>query len=55
MRYVVLEVDLPDDHPNWPNERVYKILDLKTNNTSFSCFTKREIAERVAQKKNESN
>ena len=52
MRYKVMPVDLPDDHPNWPNERVYKILDLKNNELSFGCYVDIEIANSVCEQKN---
>lgn len=52
IRYVVIPVDLPDDHPHWPNERVHYIKDTKTGTQSFSCYKSKEQAEQVAGKKN---
>lgn len=53
MRYIVIAVDLDDDHPLWPNERVYKIKDTKTGEVGYGCYKEMSHAELRAKKKND--
>jgi len=67
-RFVVETVDLPDDHPCWPNARVYKLRDTKVQKIrkgthhqgktdkmlaiSLTCYTSPEEAQGYADRKN---
>lgn len=53
IRYIVIDIKPDPHHPNWPNEQLFKIKDLKTGNILYGCYTKREIAESIAVSKNE--
>jgi hypothetical protein len=52
MRYIVVPHTFDKIHPLWPNEQVFFIKDLTTGRTSFSCYTKIEVAEEICKKKN---
>jgi len=54
LRYVVTPIDLADDHPLWPNERVYALTDSKTGeHVSLARYMKKGVAQEIAKKKNE--
>lgn len=53
MRYIVITEDTPKDHPMFPNERLYKIKDLKTGEKSMGAYKKLSLAEEVCREKNE--
>ena len=53
IRYIVVFEDLSEDHPNWPNERVYYVKDTKTGLKSMSCYKVENKAQEVADQKNE--
>ena len=52
MRYLVQRIVLDKDHPCWPNEEVFKLLDRNTGHVSFGCYTTLEVAQGVADRKN---
>ena len=47
MRYQIQRFKLDKDHPQWPNEQVYRIADNFTGYVSLSCYTTLESAEKM--------
>ena len=54
MRYIVEPVKLSSDHPLWPDETVYYVVDAITGKHSLGCYTNIDVAlERVRTKNSE--
>ena len=52
LRYVVEAIDCDEHNLITPNERVYRIRDLKTDQLGFASYKTKERAREVADKKN---
>lgn len=52
MRYVVVEETLRDDHPQWPNQVVYRLMDVQTGFRSLSFYTNQERAQFFCDRRN---
>lgn len=53
MRFIVVPIDFDRDHPTNANERAWKIKDLKTGFVNFSSYKTQEIAQEIADRKNQ--
>lgn len=52
MRYTMKEVTLSEDHPQWPNETVFKLMDTEMSRISLGCYTSKGLAEAIMDRKN---
>ena len=52
MRYSVREVLLDEDHPQFPGQTVFKLEDSEMSRVSLGCYTSKEVAEGIAERKN---
>ncbi len=51
LRYIIERVKLAKNHPLWPDEYVYKIVDTMVNYWPYTCYATMQAAEdRLAKK-----
>lgn len=52
IRYIIEPKILDKTHPLWPGQELFFIKDLQTGRVSLSCYTKREVASKIVDRKN---
>lgn len=52
MRFIVEEKQTNAEHPQWPDETHYYVVDLMSGRATLGCYTTYEAAKAIADAKN---